>query len=83
MEAGKTLENNLRGMVSFWEICDDYFCTSAEYTGALYGTYAMDSMYLEIALKHHAVFVTLDDVDFLSRIKGRVGIEVYHPKDFP
>jgi len=29
MEAGKTLENNLRGMVSFWEICDDHFCTSA------------------------------------------------------
>jgi hypothetical protein len=70
----KNMENNLRGMVSFWETCDDYFCASAGYTGALYGTYALDSIYLETALKHHAVFVTLDDVDFLSKIKDRVGI---------
>lgn len=83
MEAGKTQENNLRRMVSIWEICDDQFCTSAGYTGALYGTYALDSIYLETALRHNAVFVTLDDLDFLSRIKERVGIEVYHPKDFP
>jgi len=83
MEAGKTMEINLRGMVSFWETCDDYFCASAGYTGALYGTYALDSIYLETALKHNAVFVTLDDLDFLSKIKDRVGIEVYHPKDFP
>lgn len=83
METGRTLENNLQGMVSFWEICDEHFCTSAGYTGALYGTYALDSIYLETALKHNAVFVTLDDVDFLSKIKDRVGIKVYHPKDFP
>lgn len=83
MEAGKSQENNLRRMVSIWEICDDHFCTSAGYTGALYGTYSLDSIYLETALRHNAVFVTLDDLDFLSRIKERVGIEVYHPKDFP
>lgn len=83
MEAGKTQENNLRRMVSIWEICDDHFCTSAGYTGALYGTYATDSLYLETALKHHAVLVSLDENDFLLRIKGRVGIETYHPKDFP
>jgi len=82
MEAGKTQENNLWRMVSIWELCDDHFCTSAGYTGALYGTYSLDSIYLETALKHHAVFVTLDDKDFLQRIKGRVGIEVFHPKDF-
>ena len=34
MEAGKTLENNLKRLVSIWEICDDHFCTSAGYTGA-------------------------------------------------
>jgi predicted nucleic acid-binding protein len=83
MEAGKTQENNLRRMVSIWEICDDHFCTSAGYTGALYGTYSLDSIYLETALRHNAIFVTMDDLDFLSRIKERVGIEVYHPKDFP
>jgi predicted nucleic acid-binding protein len=82
IEAGKTQENNLRQMVSIWEICDDYFCTSAGYTGAIYGTYAMDSIYLETALKHHAVLVSMDEKDFLMRIKGRVGIETYHPKDF-
>ena len=70
-------------LVSIWEICDDHFCTSAGYTGALYGIYSLDSIYLETALRHNAVFVTLDDLDFLSRIKERVGIEVYHPKDFP
>ncbi len=83
MEAGKSQENNLRRMVSIWEICYDHFCISAGYTGALYGTYSLDSIYLETALRHNAVFVTLDDLDFLSRIKERVGIEVYHPKDFP
>lgn len=83
IEAVKTQENNLRRMVSIWEICDEHFCISAGYTGALYGTYALDSIYLETALKHHAVLVTLDDKDFLLRIKGRVGIEVYHPTEFP
>lgn len=81
--AGKILENNLRRMVCTWEICDDQFCTSAGYTGALYGPYAMDSLYLETALKHQAVLVSLDETDFLLRIKGRIGIEAYHPKDFP
>ncbi len=70
-------------MVSIWEQCDDHFCTSAGYTGALYGTYATDSLYLETALKHNATFVSLDEDDFLLRIKERVGIETYHPKDFP
>ncbi len=83
MEAGKIQENNLRRMVSIWETCDENFCTSAGYTGALYGPYAMDSLYLETALKHHAILVSLDDDDFLLRIKGRIGIETYHPKDFP
>ena len=83
LETGKNLENNLRQMVSIWEICDDHFCISAGYTGALYGTYAMDSIYLETALKHKAVFVSMDEKDFLLRIKGRVGIEIYHPRDFP
>jgi predicted nucleic acid-binding protein len=32
MEEGKRAENNLRGMVSIWEICDDHFCTNAGYT---------------------------------------------------
>jgi predicted nucleic acid-binding protein len=49
LEAGKILENNLKRMVSIWEICDDHFCISAGYTGALYGPYAMDSLYLETA----------------------------------
>ncbi len=82
-EAGKTLESNLRQMVSLWEACDESFCTSAGYTGALYGTYAADSLYLETALKHNAILVSLDEEDFLSRIKGRVGIKAFHPKDFP
>jgi hypothetical protein len=47
----------------------------------VYGTYAMDSLYLETALKHHAVLVSLDETDFLLRIKHRVGIEIYHPRD--
>ena len=81
MEEGKRAENNLRGMVSIWEICDDHFCNNAGYTGAVYGTYAMDSLYLETALKHHAVLVSLDEKDFLLRIKDRVGIEIYHPRD--
>ncbi len=83
IEAGKTQENNLRRMVSIWETCDDHFCTSAGYTGALYGTYATDSLYLETALKHNAVLVSLDEDDFLLRIKGRVGMEIYHPREFP
>ena len=37
--------------------------------------------YLETALKHNAVLVSMDDKDFLMRIKGKGGIEVYHTKD--
>jgi rRNA-processing protein FCF1 len=74
MEAGKTLENN----PDAWSPYGNY----AMFISALYGTYALDSIYFETALKHHAVLVTLDDKDFLQRIKGRVGIEVCHPKEF-
>jgi len=35
----------------------------AGYTGALYGTYATDSLYLETALKHRAVLMSLDEKD--------------------
>ncbi|MBE0516451.1 MAG: hypothetical protein IBX41_03530 [Methanophagales archaeon] len=44
--------------------------------------YALDSIYLEPALIHHATLVSLDEDDFLLRIKGQVAIEIYHPKDF-
>lgn len=83
MDAGKRMEHTLRQMVSVWETCDERFCTNAAYTGALYKTYAADALYLETALKHGAILVTLDDADFLSRIKGHVNVETYHPKDFP
>lgn len=83
MEAAKKMEHTLRQMVSLWETCDEQFCTNAAYTGALYRTYAADALYLEAALKHGAILVSLDDADFLSRIKGRVSVETYHPKDFP
>lgn len=83
VETAKRLEHDLMQMVTAWETCDEHFCTSAAYTGALYRTYAADALYLETALKHGAILVSLDDADFLSRIKGRVSIETYHPKDFP
>jgi len=83
MEAAKKIEHNLKQMVSVWETCDEQFCTNAAYTGALYRTYAADALYLETALKHNAILVSLDDADFLSRIKGKIGIRAYHPKDFP
>ncbi|CAG1005644.1 hypothetical protein METP2_03678 [Methanosarcinales archaeon] len=40
-------------------------------------------LYLETTLKHNAVLVSMDDKDFLMRIKGKGGIKVCHPKDFP
>lgn len=81
-ETAKKMEHTLRQIVSEWETCDEQFCANAAYTGALYRTYAADALYLETALKHGAILVSLDEADFLSRIKGRVNIKTYHPKDF-
>lgn len=33
METGKRQENNLRRMVSVWEMCDDHFCTRRDTQG--------------------------------------------------
>jgi len=73
MKAGKTQENNLRRMVSIWKYAMTNSAPAPDTQVRCMATYSLDSIYLETALKHNAVFVTLDDLDFLSRIKERVG----------
>lgn len=81
-ERGRAQETFLRSLVSIWEVCDEAFCTKAAYTVAAYKIYSMDSLFLETALKYNATLVSLDEEDFVSKIKDKAPIEVYHPKNF-
>ncbi|MEM2091958.1 MAG: PIN domain-containing protein [Candidatus Bathyarchaeia archaeon] len=64
--------------------CSRDFCVSAYGLCAQYDIYAIDAMYLRVALDSHSILVSLDKEDFIDRLRGRgLPIEVYHVADFP
>jgi len=64
--------------------CDKAFCTSAYPLCAEYGIYAIDAIYLKVALDNHAALVSLDREDFIEKLKSKtLPIEVYHVSEFP
>jgi len=64
--------------------CNRAFCVSAYSLCAQYGVYAIDAMYLKVALDNHAVLVSLDKGDFIDKVKSKKpDIEVYHISEFP
>jgi len=64
--------------------CDKTFCLSAYPLCHEYQLYAIDALYLKTALDCHAILVSLDERDFLDRVKSKPSsIEAFDPKEFP
>ncbi|MDI6690811.1 MAG: PIN domain-containing protein [Candidatus Bathyarchaeota archaeon] len=64
--------------------CDKTFCISAYPLCAEYNIYAIDALYLKVAIDNHAILVSLDKEDFIEKLKSkRLPIEAYHVTEFP
>ena len=65
-------------------VCDRTFCLNSYPLCSEYGIYSIDSLYLSTALGSGSIVVSLDDEDFVDKIrKNRHRVEVYHVSDFP
>ena len=84
LKAAKEEVDMLSRMVSVLMPCDKAFCVKAGLTGAEYDVYSADSFYLQAAINFGSVLVSLDEEEFVDKIKAKKPpIEVYHVKDFP
>jgi len=64
--------------------CNRAFCVSAYPLCSKYDIYAIDAIYLKVALDNGAIFVSLDKEDFIDKVNSkRPDIEVYHVSEFP
>jgi len=64
--------------------CDRAFCVSAYPLCAKYDIYAIDAIYLKVALDNRAVLVSLNKEDFIDKLKRKKPpIEAYHVTEFP
>jgi len=63
--------------------CNKVFCLSAYPLCSEYGIYAVDAMYLKVALDSQAVLVSLDKEDFVDKVNSKKpNIEAYHVSEF-
>lgn len=64
--------------------CDKEFCASVYMLCEEYRIYAIDALYLKVALESGATFVSLDREDLIDRtMTGKHPVEAYHVADFP
>lgn len=64
--------------------CNKDFYISAYGLCAQYDIYAIDAIYLKVALDNHTVLVSLDKENFIDRLKNKgLSTEAYHVTDFP
>jgi predicted nucleic acid-binding protein len=64
--------------------CSKNFCISAYPLCSQYDIYAIDAMYLKVALECDAILVSLDKAQFIDKIKSKTRrIEAYHAAEFP
>jgi predicted nucleic acid-binding protein len=64
--------------------CTKAFCISAYPLCSEYNIYAIDAMYLKVALDNHAVLVSLDKEDFIDKVNSKKpSVEAYHVSEFP
>ena len=64
--------------------CDRDLCTSAFSLCAEYKIYAIDALYLQVALMNGSILVSLDKEDFVDRLKDKdLPIEAYTVDNFP
>jgi predicted nucleic acid-binding protein len=65
-------------------ICDRSFCLASYSLCSEYGIYAIDSLYLSAAVGSGAIIVSLDNEDFIDKIrKNHHNVEAYHVSEFP
>jgi len=84
VKAAKDAVEKLLRMISFLLPCDREFCVKAGLTGAEYDVYSADSLYLQAAIDSGSVLVSLDEEEFIVKVKAKKPpVEVYHVKDFP
>lgn len=64
--------------------CNKHFCLSSYSLCSEYRIYAIDALYLNVAISSGAYLVSLDREDFVDRLKeNKHNIEVYHVSEFP
>ena len=64
--------------------CDKAFCVSAYPLCSKYGIYAIDAIYLKVALENRSVLVSLDKEDFIDKVRSKEPrIEAFHASEFP
>jgi predicted nucleic acid-binding protein len=62
--------------------CDKKTCISAFRLCAEYGIYAIDALYLNVALSNYAVLVSLDK-EFIDKLNDRLPIEAFTVDNYP
>jgi len=84
LKAAEDEVNTLLRMVSALIPCDEGFCVKAGLTGAQYDVYSADSLYLQVAINFGSVLVSLDEEEFIHKVKAKKPpIEIHHIKNFP
>jgi len=69
---------------SFLTECNRAFCILAYPLCSEYDIYAVDALYLKVALDNHAVLVSLDKEDFIDKVNSKkLSMEAYHVSQFP
>jgi len=63
--------------------CNKEFCISAYPLCRSFEIYAIDVLYLKVALEREAILVSLDKEDFIDKVKSKnPTLEVYHVSEF-
>ncbi|MBU0456432.1 MAG: PIN domain-containing protein [Gammaproteobacteria bacterium] len=74
---------SLRRAITVIQTCDVEFCYRAGLTGGQYNIYSCDSLYLQTSIDHQTILVSLDEDEFVNRIKAKTKvIEVFHVREF-
>ncbi len=75
IKAGKTVADKAKAQLDLMihppllTNCDKAFCTSAYPLCAEYNIYAIDALYLKVALDKNAILVSLDKEDFIEKLE--------------
>lgn len=64
--------------------CDRGFCLSSYALCSEFGIYAIDALFLSVAINSKSMLVSLDREDFIDKLgENKYGIEAYHVAEFP
>jgi predicted nucleic acid-binding protein len=63
--------------------CDRRLCTQAYKLCAEYNIYAVDALYLQVALDNNATLISLDKEDFIDKLKNKKPtVQAHTPTEF-